>query len=642
MNSKVNGPVIGIDLGTTNSCVAVMEGKTPRVIENAEGARTTPSVVAFTKHGERLVGLPAKRQGVVNPTGTVFAFKRLIGRMFKDKEVQDDMKHWPFTIVGRPDGRPAVQIDLDGKKQLYSAEELSSMVLGKMRQTAEQYLSKKVNHAVITVPAYFNDAQRQATKDAGSIAGLDVLRVINEPTAAALAYGVDRTDASVIAVYDLGGGTFDISILEMQKGVFEVKSTNGDTHLGGEDFDILLVNHILSEFKKESGVDLSADRMAVQRIREAAEKAKIELSSTTQTEINLPFITADATGPKHINTKLLRSQFEGLVASLVQRTVEPCRRALTDAGVKSNEIDEVILVGGMTRMPKVVDTVKSVFGREPSKGVNPDEAVAIGASIQGGVLAGNVTDILLLDVTPLSLGIETLGGIMTKLINRNTTIPTKKSQTFSTAADGQTAIEVKIFQGERELVRDNKLLGNFNLVGIPPAPKGVPQIEITFDIDADGIVNVSAKDKATNKDQSMTIASSSGLSDKDIERMVTESEQFAEADKARRNVIEEANKADSVCADTEKAMNEFKDQLDATEKEKVTKLVTELRELAVKGQAADPSVDAEKIKEKISETQQASLGLFQKVYEKRNQENNAKEEPASEEPSSSSSSEKKE
>ncbi|KAF8520274.1 heat shock protein [Hysterangium stoloniferum] len=639
MNSKVNGPVIGIDLGTTNSCVAVMEGKTPRVIENAEGARTTPSVVAFTKHGERLVGLPAKRQGIVNSAGTVFAFKRLIGRIWKDKEVQEDMKHWPFAVVPRPDGRPAVQIDQDGKKQLFSAEELSSMVLTKMRQTAEQYLNKKVNHAVVTVPAYFNDAQRQATKDAGSIAGLDVLRVINEPTAAALAYGVDRSDSSIIAVYDLGGGTFDISILEMQKGVFEVKSTNGDTHLGGEDFDIVLVNHIIEEFKKDTGEDLTKEPMAIQRVREAAEKAKIELSSTTQTEINLPFITGGAGGPRHINTKLLRSQFESLVDPLIQRTVAPCKRALTDAGVKSNEVDEVILVGGMTRMPKVVDTVKSVFGRDPSKGVNPDEAVAIGAAIQGGVLAGNVTDILLLDVTPLSLGIETLGGIMTKLINRNTTIPTKKSQTFSTAADGQTAIEVKIYQGERELVRDNKLLGNFNLVGIPPAPKGVPQIEITFDIDADGIVNVSAKDKATNKDQSMTIASSSGLSDKDIERMVSESEQYAETDKARRAVIEEANRADSICTDTEKAMNEFKDQLDAAEKEKVTKLVEELRDLASKGQAADPAVDAEKIKEKIGETQQASLGLFQKVYEKR-QENAAKEEePAA--PEDPSSSEKK-
>lgn len=485
---------------------------------------------------------------------------------------------------------------------------------------------------------------------------MDVLRVINEPTAAALAYGLDRVDNAVIAVYDLGGGTFDISILEMQKGVFEVKSTNGDTHLGGEDFDIVLVQHILNEFKKESGLDLSQDPMAIQRIREAAEKAKIELSSTSQTEINLPFITADASGPKHINLKILRSQFEGLVNSLIQRTVEPCRKALADAGVKANEVNEVILVGGMTRMPKVVDTVKSIFGRDPSKGVNPDEAVAIGASIQGGVLAGNVTDILLLDVTPLSLGIETLGGIMTKLIQRNTTIPTKKTQTFSTAADGQTAIEVKVYQGERELVRDNKLLGNFNLTGIPPAPKGVPQIDITFDIDAgmlhpclyegaeltvfcvDGIVHVTARDKATNKDQSMTIASSSGLSDKDIERMVADAEQYAEADKARKTIIEEANKAESVCADTEKgessstaflnvaliydlaAMSEFKEQLDATEKEKVEKLVAELREIAVKGQAGDNSITADSIREKINETQQASLGLFQKVYEKRSQE----------------------
>ncbi|THH08038.1 hypothetical protein EW145_g2975 [Phellinidium pouzarii] len=635
MNSKVNGPVIGIDLGTTNSCVSVMEGKTARVIENAEGNRTTPSVVAFTKHGERLVGLPAKRQAVVNSQNTVFGFKRLIGRQFKDKEVKSDMEHWPFKVIGRPDGRPAVQIDQEGKSQLYSSEELSSMVLVKMRSTAEAYLNKKVNHAVITVPAYFNDAQRQATKDAGQIAGLEVLRVINEPTAAALAYGMDRSDSSVIAVYDLGGGTFDISILEMQKGVFEVKSTNGDTHLGGEDFDITLVEHILKEFKKESGSDLGSDRMAIQRIREAAEKAKIELSSTSQTEINLPFITADASGPKHINIKLLRSQFESLVNPLVQRTIDPCKKALADAGVKASEVDEVILVGGMTRMPKVIDTVKSVFGREPSKGVNPDEAVAIGASIQAGVLAGNVTDILLLDVTPLSLGIETLGGIMTKLISRNTTIPTKKSQTFSTAADGQTAIEVKIYQGERELVRDNKLLGNFNLVGIPPAPKGVPQIEITFDIDADGIVNVSAKDKATNKDQSMTIASSSGLSDKDIEKMVSDAEQYAESDKERKQVIEESNKAESICHDTEKAMNEFKDQLDAAEKEKVTKLVSELRELASKGQAGDAAVSAESLKSKIDETQQASLGLFQKVYEKRNAENNAENKESSEAPEDS-------
>ncbi|KIM40340.1 hypothetical protein M413DRAFT_19476 [Hebeloma cylindrosporum] len=631
MNSKVNGPFVGIDLGTTNSCVAVMEGKTARVIENAEGARTTPSVVAFTKHGERLVGLPAKRQAVVNSANTVFAFKRLIGRQFKDKEVQDDMLHWPFHIIPKPDGRPAVEVELNGKKLQLSAEELSSMVLSKMRETAEQFLNKKVNHAVVTVPAYFNDAQRQATKDAGQIAGLDVLRVINEPTAAALAYGLDRADNSVIAVYDLGGGTFDISILEMQKGVFEVKSTNGDTHLGGEDFDIVLVEHLLDGFKKESGIALKGDRMAIQRVREAAEKAKIELSSTTQTEINLPFITADASGPKHINAKLMRSQFEALVGPLIQRTVDPCKKALSDAGVKPNEINEVILVGGMTRMPRVSETVKSIFGREPSKGVNPDEAVAIGAAIQGGVLAGSVTDILLLDVTPLSLGIETLGGIMTKLISRNTTIPTKKSQVFSTAADGQTAIEVKIYQGERELVRDNKLLGNFNLVGIPPAPKGVPQIEITFDIDADGIVNVGAKDKATGKDQSMTIASSSGLSDKDIEKMVSDAEEFAEADKSRRALIEEANKADSVCADTEKAMSEFKDQLDATEKDKVTKLVGELRELAAKGQVGDASITADNIREKISETQNASLGLFQKVYEKRAAENSSSsEQPASE------------
>jgi len=620
--------------------VAMMEGQTARVIENAEGARTTPSVVAFTKHGERLVGLPAKRQAVVNSANTVFAFKRLIGRQFKDKEVQDDMRHWPFKIVPTSDGRPAVEVDNGGKRQTYSSEELSSMVLTKMRSTAEQYANKKINHAVVTVPAYFNDAQRQATKDAGQIAGLDVLRVINEPTAAALAYGLDRTDNSVIAVYDLGGGTFDISILEMQKGVFEVKSTNGDTHLGGEDFDVILVEHILEHFKKEEGLDLKNDAMAIQRVREAAEKAKIELSSTTQTEINLPFITADASGPKHINMKVLRSQFEGLVQPLVQRTVDPCKKALTDAGVKASEVNDVILVGGMSRMPKVQETVKSIFGREPSKGVNPDEAVAIGAAIQGGVLAGNVTDILLLDVTPLSLGIETLGGIMTKLINRNTTIPTKKSQVFSTAADGQTAIEVKIYQGERELVRDNKILGNFNLVGIPPAPKGVPQIEITFDIDADGIVHVTAKDKATNKDQSMTIASSSGLSDKDIERMVSDAEEFAETDKARRTLIEEANKADSVCADTEKAMNEFKDQVDGAEKEKVTKLVAELRELAAKGQAGDASVNADAIREKISETQNASLGLFQKVYEKRAAEQSSSSE-STEQPKEEKKEEKK-
>ncbi|CAG7854596.1 Heat shock 70 kDa protein Flags: Precursor [Serendipita indica DSM 11827] len=625
MNTKVNGPVIGIDLGTTNSCVSIMEGKTSKVLENSEGARTTPSIVAFTKHGERLVGLPAKRQAIVNAANTVFAFKRLIGRKFQDKEVQSDMKHWPFKVVADKDERPAVQVENNGKKQTFSPEQLSSMVLTKMKQTAEQYLNKTVNHAVITVPAYFNDAQRQATKDAGQIAGLEVLRVINEPTAAALAYGLDRAKSSVIAVYDLGGGTFDISILEMHDGVFEVKSTNGDTHLGGEDFDIALVDHILGEFKKENGIDLTGDTMAIQRIREAAEKAKIELSSTNQTEINLPFITADASGPKHINTKLLRSQFEALVSPLVQRTIDPCRKALSDAGVKANAVDEVILVGGMTRMPRVVETVKTLFGREPSKGVNPDEAVAIGASIQGGVLAGNVTDILLLDVTPLSLGIETLGGIMTKLIPRNTTIPTKKSQVFSTAADGQTAIEVKIYQGERELVRDNKLLGNFNLVGIPPAPKGIPQIEITFDINADGIVNVGAKDKATGKDQSMTVASSSGLSDKDIEKMVADAEKFADEDKARKGIIEMANKADSFCADTEKAIQEHAAQLDSEEKTKLQTLLTELREIAVKGQTGDASVSAEGIKEVMDKAQTASLSLFQKVYEKKNDESKSEE-----------------
>ncbi|KAI6149563.1 heat shock protein 70 family [Pisolithus tinctorius] len=515
-------------------------------------------------------------------TKTVFAFKHLIGHKFKDVEVQEDMKHRAFKMVEKPDARPAVEVDVSGERQQFSAEELSSMVLTKMRETAGQYLNKKVNHAVITVPAYFNDAQRQATKDAGQIAGLEVLRVINEPAAAALAYGLDRTESSVIAAYDLGGGTFDISILEMHKGVFEVKSTNGDTHFGGEDFDIALVTHILNEFKKESSIDLNQDRMAIQRIREAAEKAKIELSSTTQTEINLPFITADATGPKYINLKLNRTQFETLTGPLIQRTVDPCKKALSDAGVKSSEVNEVFLVGGMTRMPKVGESVKSIFGREPSKGVNPDEAVAISAAIQGGVLAGNVTDILLLDVTPLSLGIETLDGIMTKLINCSTTIPTKKSQVFSTAANGQTAIEVKIFQSERELVRDNKLLDNFNLVGIL-APKGVSQIEITFDIDADDIVHVTAKDKATNKDQSMTIASLSGLSDKDIERMISDAEKYADVDKARWELIEEANKGESVCVDTEKALNEFKEQLDAAEREKVSKLAGELSELASKG-----------------------------------------------------------
>ncbi|KAI8372200.1 hsp7-like protein [Blakeslea trispora] len=616
-SSGVNGPVIGIDLGTTNSCVSVMEGKNPRVIENAEGARTTPSVVAFSKDGELLVGQAAKRQAVVNSQNTVYATKRLIGRQFKDPAVQADIPAVSYKIV--PHNNGDAWVEANGKK--YSPSQIGAFVLGKMKETAEGYLSKKVKHAVITVPAYFNDAQRQATKDAGKIAGLEVMRVINEPTAAALAYGLDKSGDSTIAVYDLGGGTFDISILEIQNGVFEVKSTNGDTALGGEDFDSHLVRHVVKEFKDESGIDLSSDRMAIQRIREACEKAKIELSSTVSTDINLPYITADATGPKHINSKLTRAKYEGLVGDLIQRTVSPCEKAMKDAGISNKDVNDVILVGGMSRMPKVVDTVKSVFGREPSKSVNPDEAVAIGAAIQGGVLAGSVTDILLLDVTPLSLGIETLGGVFTRLINRNTTIPTKKSQVFSTAADGQTQVSVRVFQGERELCRDNKLLGDFNLTGIPPAPKGVPQIQVEFDIDADGIVNVSAKDKATNRDQSMTIAASSGLSNDEIENMIQQAEANAEADRSRRETIEMANRADSVMSETEKAMDDFKEQLDKAEAEKLKEKITALRGEALKAQSGDAAVNPEELKAKIDDLQSSSLKLFEMVYKNRASQN---------------------
>ncbi|CAO3703315.1 unnamed protein product [Rhizopus stolonifer] len=616
-SSGVNGPVIGIDLGTTNSCVSVMEGKNPRVIENAEGARTTPSVVAFTKDGELLVGQAAKRQAVVNSQNTVYATKRLIGRQFKDPAVQADIPSVSYKIIAHNNGD--AWVEANGQK--YSPSQIGAFVLGKMKETADGFLGKKVKHSVITVPAYFNDAQRQATKDAGKIAGLDVMRVINEPTAAALAYGLDKSNDSTIAVYDLGGGTFDISILEIQNGVFEVKSTNGDTALGGEDFDSHLVRYVVQDFKKESGIDLSGDRMAIQRIREACEKAKIELSSTVQTDINLPYITADASGPKHINSKLTRAKYEGLVGDLIQRTVSPCEKAMKDAGIANKDVNDVILVGGMSRMPKVVDTVKQVFGREPSKSVNPDEAVAIGAAVQGGVLAGSVTDILLLDVTPLSLGIETLGGVFTRLINRNTTIPTKKSQVFSTAADGQTQVSVRVFQGERELCRDNKLLGDFNLTGVPPAPKGVPQIQVEFDIDADGIVNVSAKDKATNRDQNMTIAASSGLSNDEIENMIQQAEANAEADRARRDTIEMANRADSVMGETEKAMDDFKEQLDKAEAEKLKEQITHLRAETLKAQTGDSAINPEELKTKIDELQSSSLKLFEMVYKNRAAQN---------------------
>ncbi|KAF2261570.1 mitochondrial heat shock protein-like protein [Lojkania enalia] len=621
-DEKVKGAVIGIDLGTTNSAVAVMEGKTPRIIENAEGTRTTPSVVGFTKEGERLVGIAAKRQAVVNPENTLFATKRLIGRKFTDPEVQRDIQQVPYKIVQHSNGD--AWVEAQGTK--YSPSQIGGFVLGKMKETAESFMGKNAKNAVVTVPAYFNDSQRQATKDAGQIAGLNVLRVVNEPTAAALAYGLDKQTDAIIAVYDLGGGTFDISILEIQNGVFEVKSTNGDTHLGGEDFDITLVRHLVQQFKKEQGIDLNGDRMAIQRIREAAEKAKIELSSSLQTDINLPFITADASGPKHINSKMTRAQLEKLVDPLISKTVEPVRKALKDANLQAKDIKEVILVGGMTRMPKVTESVKSIFGRDPAKSVNPDEAVAMGAAIQGAVLAGDVTDVLLLDVTPLSLGIETLGGVFTRLINRNTTIPTKKSQVFSTAADFQSAVEIKVYQGERELVRDNKLLGNFQLVGIPPAHRGVPQIEVTFDIDADSIVHVHAKDKSTNKDQSITIASGSGLSDQEIQNMVDDAERYQESDKERKNAIEAANRADSVVNDTEKALKEFEDRLDKAEADKIKEKIAGLREFISQSQAGEGTTTAAEIKEKTDELQSASLTLFDQMHKARNESNNQQQE----------------
>jgi molecular chaperone DnaK len=596
--------VIGIDLGTTNSCVAVMEGSTPKVIENAEGARTTPSIVAFTDDGERLVGQPAKRQAVTNPEKTFFAVKRLIGRRYDDPMVEKDKKLVPYQIVRAGNGDAWVS---DGKNQ-YSPSQISAFILQKMKETAESYLGAKVEKAVITVPAYFNDAQRQATKDAGKIAGLEVLRIINEPTAAALAYGLDKKTAGTIAVYDLGGGTFDISILEIGDGVFEVKSTNGDTFLGGEDFDMRLVNYLADEFQKEQGIDLRRDKLALQRLKEASEKAKIELSSATQTEINLPFITADQSGPKHLTMKLTRAKFEALVDDLIQKTVEPCRRALKDAGLSPAEINEVVLVGGMTRMPKVQEVVKQLFGREPHKGVNADEVVAIGAAIQAGVLQGDVKDVLLLDVTPLSLGIETLGGVFTRLIDRNTTIPTKKSQVFSTAEDGQNAVTIRVFQGEREMAADNKMLGQFDLVGLPPAPRGVPQIEVTFDIDANGIVNVHAKDKGTGKEQQIRIQASGGLSEADIQQMVKDAEAHAADDKKRRALAEAKNQADALVHTTEKSLQEYGDKVAAADRTAIETALADLKEAA-------KSDDVDALKAKTQTLAQVSMKLGEAMYQ---------------------------